>query len=562
MYRSPVRLVAHTAEPLHPFSLQTINRTKEKLLAELALGAGEVTIDHIAYAKSDILSLLDALTDETAWKHHCTVYALPALLRFLEEGHYDEPALAKELSTPFNSGFRSFLSPYFAGSFNYVMGTVLREEAATAEIAVDADPVSDPIPTEVDLPTETDRFETAETLLRYRHFILPGDSHAAFECLRIYFTDLSFTLKNLNWESFSPDESILHFVFSPHWIRFVNSLPSSFAGMRDEVVAQLLEIALRFQDKVNWNYLYQLCLQLNSVETSQMNKAEIVRLGNHYAKNVTVENRKAPEKSSDSSKKWLWGIFVGFLIVARGLSTCHEHKNYDFSTSTVTYTTPPDVQMDKVSTFTNRLHSFYVSPDMITLPVAAETGSLPFPFFSVLPPRKTKDRITVENKTGYDCALIYFFNQDYSGENLMPAAFSVYIKSGDTYRFGIESYEGSYCLAFGKQWVSLKTRKEISVGAFTPETDEYGQTKNSLAPVLYLKNYFYSPDNPEQYFLKHRLHINVRDSNDAAHLRTVFTPLQKDLSHKARSIKLTLLPMESSFTVKPSGDLFVQESVD
>lgn len=561
MYRSPVRLVAHTAEPLHPFSLQTISRTKKKLLAELALGAGELIIDKTAYTKSDIISLLDAVTDETVWKHHCTVYTFPALLQFLEGDGYNEPALAKELSTPFDSSFRSFLLPYFAESFNYVMGTVLREGVAPAQIVAHADPISDPLQTGTNLLDETDRFETAETLLRYRHFILPDNSHAAFERIRIYFTDLNFTLKNLNWEKFSPDESVLHFVFSPHWIRFVNGLPSSFVGIRDELVAHMLEITLRFQDRANWNYLYQICLQLNSVETSQLNKSEIVRLGNHYAKNATLENRRAPEKSSGSGKNWLWGIFVGFIMMVRGASTCNEHKDYNFSPSTVTYTASPGVQTDKVSTFANRLHSFYVAPDMVNEPVRAETGSLPFPFFSVLPPQKAKDRITVENKTGYDCALIYFFNKDYSGD-LMPPAFSVYIKNGDTYRFGIESYEGSYYFAFGKQWVSLNTRKEISVDALMSEADQDRQANSAFATVLYLKNYFYSPDNPEQYFLKHRLHINVRDSNDAAHLRTVFTPLKKDLSHKARSVKLTLLPLESSFTVKPSGDLFVQESLD
>ena len=37
-YRSPVRLVSYANEAISPYTPQAINRTKKKLLAELALG--------------------------------------------------------------------------------------------------------------------------------------------------------------------------------------------------------------------------------------------------------------------------------------------------------------------------------------------------------------------------------------------------------------------------------------------------------------------------------------------------------------------------------------------
>ena len=324
LYRSPVRLVSYAGEPLSPYAPQTISRAKKKLLAEAALQDNELQINDVSYTKNDIITLLDSITDEPVWRYHCAVYALPALMPFLEQGYFDDAALSPVFYQQLNEDLIKFLSPWFATAFNQVSGAYIRMNVLPQPTYIQQDPIAMPRGNPQIVNESADRFEVLAALMDYQRFILPQHQHLAFERIRIYFYELLYTLRNLSWEKFREDESVLHFVFSESWISFTNKLPPAFAGTRDEVVDQVLHIALRFQHKATWYYLQQLCFTLQAVECSETNRAEVVRLENHFKRNTNIVSGNNNGKGASAITGRTIVAIIWFLLMLVRMSVgCH-----------------------------------------------------------------------------------------------------------------------------------------------------------------------------------------------------------------------------------------------
>jgi hypothetical protein len=129
---------------------------------------------------------------------HCIIYTFPGILQFLEKQVFDHEELKNADAYRYDQRFVKVVSPFFAYSFNAVSGAFIREE----------------------------KFEELQLLLNYQSYILPDHQHEAFQKIRGYLDELSYTLRNLSWEKFIEDESILHFVFEESWQKGMNALPS------------------------------------------------------------------------------------------------------------------------------------------------------------------------------------------------------------------------------------------------------------------------------------------------------------------------------------------------
>ncbi len=349
LYRSPVRLVSHAGEPIGEFSPQTISRSKKKLLALISLSDNEMELNGLVYTKNDIISLLDSITDETIWRHHCTVYAFPALLAFLEEGFFDDEELSREVIANSDEAFLAFLSHPFAVAFNKASSSLLRPQSIAPPQPTQPltyDPMSARNPTVQIVEEPVDRFEILADLMGYQRFITLQHQHLAFERIRVYFHDLLYTLRNLSWEKFREDESVLHFVFSTSWMHFANKLPMSFSGTRDEVVDNVTNIALRFQHKATWHYLHLLCEDLKMLECNDGLKEEVSRLAKHFERNANVANsnqNSSNQKSSSPSTGrvivWIIWAILGLVRLSHCASSSSSYGSYDYPSTKFEYPT-------------------------------------------------------------------------------------------------------------------------------------------------------------------------------------------------------------------------------
>ncbi len=487
-YRSPVRLVKHTAEDVEPYSSQAISRARKKMMAEIALGGDEVVIDDVPYSRNDASTLLDLVTEES-WRSHSIIYAQKGLLNFLEKEEFNNEELKKADAYLYDQRFVQAVSPYFAHAFNAVSGRLLR----------------------------LNNFEELLRLLSYQGYIVPEHSHEAYQKLRTYLDELNYTLRNLSWEKFIADESVLHFVFSDEWKKCLNRLPSSFATVRDELVDNAIGIVLRFQHKATWYYLHQVLVQLKTIETNDFNRSEIQRIDAIIYENSKIEGgkgkvttKKAKDSEVSTGRIIWWGIWIILMIIR--VATCNNRSS-NSSYSYKDYYSDRRVETPVSSSAEKRNEQLLLSVldslgEKKNLPVIArplKTGDQPFDLFADDPNTLRNDSIIVENNSGYDAVFLYF--KDIPGHyrsGLLPKVYATYIEKGESRTLSILPNNGRIYFAFGKEWGRLKKPVEISL-------------KNILNPI----------DNPEQTITVDQFFRNTTD-------------LQQTLLHNETLIDATL----------------------
>lgn len=533
-YRSPIRLVAHADEPIDSFSLQVMNRARKKLLAEMALQGDQLLLENISYTKNDVISLLNGITSEELWKFHCMIYSYPALLNFLEEGVFDTEEFKNVhyLLLPGNEVFTAFVSPYFALSFN---------EQAGALIGIND-------------------FATLSDLMDYQALILPEHAHEGFQKIRIYLDELMHLLKNLSWEKFQRDESILHFLFSEDWISFMNKLPDTFAHVRDELVIQILNVVFRFQKKATWYYLYKACESLKQMECGDFQKSEINRFEEAMARNANIAGRggkASTGKGLPAGRMIFWVLWIVLAIVRAGGGCDHDSSSFVPSSFNVTYSNASAPV--NVKGFRQYLNTLSNNDTLKADPQPLKTGDLPFNAFSQLPLSTWPDTLYIENKTGYDCAVLYFQDPKdgvYPRNGLMPAMFSVYVGKNSNYLMKLFPYKGTFSFIFGEQWGQLKKTQQfiLNKGDLSNESLQGSNTD------LYLYNWFINKKPLPQYYLQHDIMVvNPENSIDTTAYKSL-NVLKQDARQFGRATRLVITHQNNQFIMKASGRLQVLEA--
>ncbi|HVF80379.1 MAG TPA: hypothetical protein VM884_00510, partial [Flavisolibacter sp.] len=379
---------------------------------------------------------------------------------------------------------------------------------------------------------------------------------------RGYLDEINYTLRNLSWEKFIGDESILHFVFSNHWQKFINKLPSSFTSVRDEVVENLIGIVLRFQYKATWFYLHKVLVQLKGIETNDFNRSEVVRIDEVIYKNSKIEGGKGTVRSKGSDglnwRSGWWILWIVMMIVRA--ATCNDKSSKssygvtNFSNRPTKTTVGNYVEKNNETHFLTFLDSLSHKNNFSIPSQLPRTGDQPFDGFGDDPAAGVNDSVTITNRTGYDVAFLYF--KDVPGHamsGLLPKLYSTYIKAGDAKKVYVLPGNGRIYFAFGEGWGKLK--KPVTIDLKNPSG-----SANDGKPdqKIVLTHFFTNKHHLQQKYLQHPVYIDYADANrDIAAYRNLNE--QGKISEAAPSILLS--QKNGAFDISAKGYLLVKEDL-
>lgn len=539
-YRSPVRLVKHTAEDVDVYSSQAISRARKKMMAEIALAGDEVVIDDVAYSRNDASTLLDVITEDN-WKTHSIIYTQKGLLNFLEKEGFNDEEMRKADAYLYNSQFVSAVSPYFAHSFNVVSGKLIRQE----------------------------NFDELFKLLNYQGYILPEHSHEAYQKIRTCLDELNYTLRNLSWEKFSADESILHFIFSDEWRHFINKLPSAFTTLRDELVEHMIGIVLRFQHKATWYYLHRVLMQLKGIETNDFNRSEIERIDKVIYENSKIEGnrgtRTTPRNDDEVSTGRIiwWAVWIVLIIIR--VATCNNRTS---SSDRYSFDTPESDRLQRVLTSrvdekrneplvlnfldsVSRKRSLAIDP----LPEPMKTGDQPLATFADDFTSWGGHKVSFTNNTNYDCIVLHFSGPGRAGsvyEGALSQIKAAYIKSGESYSVEVSPNTGAFHFVFGEKWGKLKEQKDLTIFG------ERGlSNKGGRQFTIPLYEFFSNKKPLEQRYLQRAVYIegasSSRDEEAYKYLNT------STASDEDEGTNVILKEESRQFSIEAKGNLQVKE---
>jgi hypothetical protein len=535
-YRSPVRLVRYASESVNPFSQQAISRTKKKLLAEIALNNDEITLDGLLYTRNDVSAVLDDVT-ESNWVNHCIIYSHPGLLNFLETNSFDDAAMTAAAQFIYKPSFVEFVSPWFSYAFNEASGKLLRLDDDYAEMG---------------------------KLIRYPSFILSDYSEDAYQKIRNYLDELLYTLRNLNWEKFSKDESVLHFIFSSHWISFINGLPSSFNSYRDRVVECMINLVWQFQKRATWHYLEEVCLKLARIDCSPTWKEEVRKYAQIMHKNALIESRTGSSGEKGERTSWsrgvFWGIWVLFTIfrIARCSDTtqtpAYDMNNFSFQPASSVYEDLNTSHNEK--NFKTFLAGFNLGQHS-GKKALAKNGSTPFEKFGMPLPDAGANTVTFKNETAYDALLFYFENNNHLVDS-NSGVYAVYVKKGESFTTRVNPGAGNFNLVFGKNWTNLNEPGEFKLEKVSDNTNAARLTLESSG-TWHLKQYFQTLASSQQY-LNHDISIltYAKSSGDKLLYQPIADTLGKVVEANAeKKLQLNLVDKNGAITIEAKGNLYL-----
>ncbi|HUC83156.1 MAG TPA: hypothetical protein VMR70_19760 [Flavisolibacter sp.] len=528
-YRSPVRLVKHAAEETEVFSPQAISRTRKRLMAEIMLIGDEIVIDDVAYSRNDASTLLDAVTEQS-WKAHHTIFAHKGLLDFLEKEEFNNEELRKADAYLYNAAFVQAVSPYFAHSFNTVSGRLLRQEA----------------------------FDELLQLLDFQGYILPEHSHEAYQKIRTYLDELNYTLRNLSWEKFFEDESVLHFIFSDEWKRCINKLPSSFTSLRDELVEQMINLVLRFQHKATWYYLHQVLVQLKTIETNEYNRSEVERIDKIIYENSRIEggkgNRSAKSDGEFSTGRVVWWLIWAIFIVIR-IATCDNrsskssYENFPFENVTTVEEEGNAVEGENEKILLSSLDSLSQEAAPVVVQ-KIKTGDQPFEGLGDDPGAARNDSMKIVNQSDYDAVFFYFKNlPGHYKAGLLPKLYATYIKKGESETVYVLPGNGRVYFAFGEGWGKLKKPLKLRF------SKALASTQSDVTSETITVTHFFAGKKPvDQPFLQNPVYI---DHYAGSRYGDNYQPLNVESGDPRKITELRLHNDDGFLTIAAVGRLSV-----
>lgn len=302
-YISIIRLFDHcdisTADDFN------LSRVKKQLQAEFGIAKdGFIEVDGYVYSRHDVMEEIDLPNFSQRLAYHKQLWMCPQVLQLLEKNSTDLTLIKNELSLfLLDKEFDIFFSPYFVGPFSYISRTLLTEM----------------------------RLEEIGNLLEYEDFLQPGEREEAFRPIRIFLDDSIKLLRNVKGENYKIIRpKILHWIEND-WHPFFNQLPAEFYDVKNEIIAQLINITVAIQ-KTHRRDCRKISQHLMSLQETPENLRGIV-VSNHA---VYVGS------SSGGSGNWRnlawigWVLFMLIRAVASDGCGGSSRNNYQFN--------PPDFQ--------------------------------------------------------------------------------------------------------------------------------------------------------------------------------------------------------------------------
>ena len=218
MYQSLIRILNHCDIDIKAFD---VSRAKRVLAAEFSIASGGIiSIDGFDYTKNDVFAELEHIDFSRRLSVHVLIWRTPILLNCLEKSEIDLENVSQLVGFYYKWHDRQvfdLISPYFAVSFNKIMGRLLKEARF------------------IDACTWLDA-------LQLTHF--DEDRNAALSSANEYLTDFIKLLKNLNAVTYKNRLPELEKFLSQPWRRFVNSLPSQFYHITNDLLSAMHNFTL------------------------------------------------------------------------------------------------------------------------------------------------------------------------------------------------------------------------------------------------------------------------------------------------------------------------------
>ena len=217
-YLSIIRIFRHCGIDCHA---PDAARAKRILAAEFSIAPGGViSIDGFDYTANDVFEELERDDFARRLQLNMLIWKTPILLNCLEKHEADLRQIQQWETVCrdwLHRQITGFIAPYFAVSFDKIMGKLLNEA----------------------------RFADADAWLKTRYFLDNSeDRRASLSSTRLFITDFIKLLKNLNDVTYKNHLPQLENWFSQPWSRFVNHLPTSLYHVRNDLLRAMFSFML------------------------------------------------------------------------------------------------------------------------------------------------------------------------------------------------------------------------------------------------------------------------------------------------------------------------------
>ncbi len=283
-YISIIRLFEHCSIPYREEI--NISRIKKQLTAEFGLApSGIIEIEKHSYNKNDVFEELERADFATRLEYHKKIWNTPGMTAFLEDNVFDEYKMREAMQQFQNDTvFDTFVSPYFAASFNYLTRNYITEL----------------------------RLDDAGNLLLYEEFLQGEDREEAFRPIRIFLDDNIRLLKNTNRDNYNLVKPKLQHWMTTSWSNFLNHLPHEFYSSRNEISSNLVNLTVAIQ-KTDKKDCKTISTELTCLSNLSPELMDII-YNNHKVYTNTATR-------TGSGGNWGWVIWV-VIILMRIMSGC------------------------------------------------------------------------------------------------------------------------------------------------------------------------------------------------------------------------------------------------
>lgn len=336
-YKSIIRFFEH-CDIAYADGVNT-GRAKKILSAEFSVAQdGIITIDGFDYSKNDVLEELESADFTEHLRYHALIWKNKSLLDCLEQNTVSFEDIPTWRSLKNDAGFVHFVSPYFAVTFDKIMGKIL----------------SYPV-----------NFHEAERWLRLLAFVgNPVDEERALTSLRIFLLDTIKLLKNVNNSTYKNYLPQITPWAEQSSATFLNKLPDSLYKIREDLVDALINFTCLIQ-KTNRNLCYQISYKLTLI--TEINEATHNLIHDNHV--IIAQNNGKSSKGGSGCGRNVWIgvlIFASLVRLIAGINSCNNSSNknkyqYDVSKAieTVAYV---DFTADYFKEFRNTYTT--ISPSM------------------------------------------------------------------------------------------------------------------------------------------------------------------------------------------------------
>ena len=243
-YHSIIRLFEHCGIDCNALDVAKARRI---LAAEFSIARnGIISIAGFDYTKNDVFNELERHDFAQRLTVHVLIWRMPVLLNCLEKNEIDIGQIDK-LGSWYSHYWRQrhvvdFISPYFAVSFDKIMGRLLNSA----------------------------RFADANTWMKTLYFAENAeDNRAALSSTRIYFADFIKLLRNMNDVTYKDHLPQVEKFFSQPWCRFVNNFPDSLYGIRNDLLRTMYNFAIiiRHTDTNLYQTITRQMIEVRNIDT-------------------------------------------------------------------------------------------------------------------------------------------------------------------------------------------------------------------------------------------------------------------------------------------------------